>query len=334
MDLTVTFLGTGGSVPTARRSTACLLISRGGERLMFDCGEGTQRQLQKSLGLVQVDEIFLTHFHADHLLGLPGLLKSWDLGSREAPLTIYGPPGLEKLFLSLEKIFGRTRYKVALEEVDPGERLAGDGYEIEAFAVNHRVPALGYALREDERPGRFDAEKAESLGVRPGRDFGRLQGGQEVDGATGPVKPGEVMGESRPGRTVVITGDTAPSPETATAADGAQLLIHDSSFADAEVDRAAETGHSTARQAATLAAEADVGLLALVHISSRYHVGAVLGEAKEEFDRVVAPRDFDEVQIPFPERGEPLLVRNGARERGEAAEKTVDTVPAEDIGHK
>jgi ribonuclease Z len=330
MDLTVTFLGTGGSVPTARRSTASVLVSRGGERLMFDCGEGTQRQLQKSLGLVQVDEIFFTHFHADHLLGLPGLLKSWDLGSRETPLTIYGPPGLEKLFLSLEKLFGRTRYPVTLEEMQAGERLAGDGYEIEAFAVNHRVPAFGYALREDSRPGRFDARKAEELGVSAGRDFGRLQAGEEVSGSSGAVKPDQVMGESRPGRTVVITGDTAPAPETAAAADGAQLLIHDSSFADAEVDRAAETGHSTARQAATLAAQADVGMLALVHVSSRYHVGAVLDEAREEFDRVVAPRDFDEVQIPFPERGEPQLVRNGARERGEAAEKAVDTAQTED----
>ena len=304
-------------MPTARRSTASVLVSRGGERLMFDCGEGTQRQLQRSLGLVQVDEIFLTHFHADHFLGVPGLLKSYDLGAREAPLTIYGPAGLEKFFLSLEAVFGRTRFPVRLEEVADGERLAGDGYEIRPFEVSHRVPAVGYALVEDERPGRFDAEKAKELGVRPGPDFGRLQGGEAVPGAAGTVEPAEVMGDSRPGRTVVITGDTAPAPATAAAADGADLLIHDSSFADAEVARAAETGHSTARQAATLAAEARVKLLALVHISSRYHVGAVLDEAKEEFESVVAPRDFDEVELPFPERGEPRLVPNGARERSE-----------------
>ena len=329
MDLTVTFLGTGGSVPSARRSTASVLISRGGERLMFDCGEGTQRQLQRSLGLVQVDEIFLTHFHADHLLGLPGLLKTYDLGSREAPLTIYGPPGLEKLFVSLEGLFGRASYPVHLEEIGAGERLAGDGYEIRAFDVKHRVPALGYALVEDDRPGRFDAEEAERLGVRPGRDFGRLQGGEPVEGTAGQVTPQQVMGESRRGRTVVITGDTAPAPGTAAAADGADLLIHDASFADSEVGRAAETGHSTARQAAALAAEAEVGLLALVHISARYHVGEVLDEAKAEFARVFAPRDFDEVEIPFPERGEPRVVQNGARERGSAQEATIDTVQAE-----
>jgi ribonuclease Z len=292
-----------------------VLISRGGERLMFDCGEGTQRQLQKSLGLVQADEIFLTHFHADHLLGLPGLLKSYDLGAREAPLTIYGPAGLEKLFLSLESIFGRTRYPVRLEEIGAGERLAGDGYEIRSFDVSHRVAALGYALVEDDRPGRFDAAEAERLGVRPGRDFGRLQAGEAVAGSAGTVEPRQVMGEARRGRSVVITGDTSPSPDVAAAADGATLLIHDSSFADAEVDRAAETGHSTARQAAALAAAADVRLLALVHISSRYHVKAVLDEAEMEFERVVAPRDFDEIEIPFPERGEPELIRSGARQR-------------------
>ena len=330
MNLTVTFLGTGGSVPTARRSTASVLISRGGERLMFDCGEGTQRQLQRSLGLVQVDEIFLTHFHADHLLGLPGLLKSYDLGAREAPLTIYGPAGLEKLFVSLEGIFGRPRYPVKLEEIHAGERLAGDGYEIRAFAVDHRVLALGYALVEDDRPGRFDAGAAERLGVAPGRDFGRLQAGETVEGSDGPVTPDQVLGESRPGRTVVATGDTMPCPETAAAADGAQLLIHDASFADSEVDRAAETGHSTARQAAVLGAAANVGLLALVHISSRYHVGAILDEAKEEFDRVIAPRDFDEIELPFPERGEPRLIRNGARERDESADGPADEARVED----
>ena len=327
MDLTVTFLGTGGSAPSARRSTASVLISRGGERLMFDCGEGTQRQLQRSLGLVAVDEIFLTHFHADHLLGLPGLLKTYDLGGREAPLTVYGPVGLEKLFLSLEAVFGRTRFPIRLEEVEPEEQLAGDGYEIRAFAVSHRVPALGYALVEDDRPGRFDAEKAQGLGVRPGPDFGRLQSGETVQGSTGPVQPADVLGESRRGRTVVITGDTRPAPGTAGAADGADLLIHDASFADAELERAAETGHSTARQAAALAAAAKARLLALVHISSRYHVGEILDEAREEFSEVVAPRDFDEIELPLPERGGPRLVENGARRRGETAE--AETAPLE-----
>ena len=281
MNLTVTFLGTGGSVPTARRSTASVLISRGGERLMFDCGEGTQRQLQRSLGLVQVDEIFLTHFHADHLLGLPGLLKTYDLGAREAPLTIYGPAGLEKLFVSLEGIFGRPRYPVKLEEIEAGERLAGDGYEIRAFAVDHRVPALGYALAEDDRPGRFDAGAAERLGVAPGRDFGRLQAGETVDGSDGPVAPDQVLGESRPGRTVVITGDTTPCPGDRGGcrrrpAPDPRLELRRRGGRPRRGNRALDRppGRQPWEPRRTSA------LLALVHISSRYHVGAILDEAR------------------------------------------------------
>jgi ribonuclease Z len=318
MDLSVIFLGTGGSVPSARRSTASVLVARGGERLMFDCGEGTQRQLQRSLGLVQVDEIYLTHFHADHLLGIPGLLKSYDMSDRQAPLTIYGPPGLRDLFATLGRIVGRTRFELSLVELRPGGAVAKDGYEVRAFAVEHRVRACGYALVEEERPGRFDPEAARALGVPEGPAFAALQRGEEVAGASGPVGPGQVMGEARAGRTVVITGDTAPCRATVEAARGAQLLVHDGSFAEEEAQRAAETAHSTVGQAAAVAREAAVELLALVHISTRYHVGAVLDEAREVFEPTVAPRDFDVVEIPFPERGGPELIPNGARERREA----------------
>ncbi len=318
MDLSVAFLGTGGSVPTARRATASLLIARGGERLMFDCGEGTQRQMQRSLGLVQVNEIYLTHFHADHFLGLPGLIKTYDLTERERPLRIYGPPGLGDLFEVLRPILGRSRFEISLVEVEPGEVVAHEGYAICAFEVEHRVRACGYSLVEEERPGRFDAEAAIRLGVPEGPAFGALQRGESVEGNSGTVTPDHVMGGTRSGRTVVISGDTAPCHSTADAARGAELLIHDASFAEEEVQRAAETGHSTAGQAAALAREAEVGMLALVHISSRYHVGAVLEEAREVFRNSVAPRDFDLVELPFPERGEPLLVPNGARDRSEA----------------
>jgi ribonuclease Z len=318
MDLSVIFLGTGGSVPSARRSTASVLVARGGERLMFDCGEGTQRQLQRSLGLVQADEIYLTHFHADHLLGRPGLLKSYDMSDRQAPLTIYGPSGLRDLFATLGRIVGRTGFELSLVELRPGEAVAKEGYEVRAFAVEHRVRACGYALVEEERPGRFDPEAARALGVQEGPAFAALQRGEEVPGAAGPVSPGQVMGEARQGRTVVITGDTAPCRATVEAARGAQLLVHDGSFAEEEAQRAAETAHSTVGQAAAVAREAGVELLALVHISSRYHDGAVLDEAREVFEPTVAPRDFDLVEIPFPERGGPELVPNGARERREA----------------
>ncbi len=317
MDLSVAFLGTGGSVPTARRATASVLIARGGDRIMFDCGEGTQRQMQRSLGLVQVDEIYLTHFHADHFLGLPGLLKTYDLTDRERPLMVHGPRGLRELFASLRPILGRSRYEIELVEVEPGEGVAHDGYEIRPFEVEHRVRACGYALVEEDRPGRFDAETAIGLGVPEGPAFGALQRGESVEGSSGTVSPADVMGEARSGRTVAITGDTAPCVSTVEAARGAELLIHDSSFAEEEVQRAAETGHSTAGQAAALAREAAVKMLALVHISSRYHVKAILEEAREEFRAAIAPRDFDIVEIPFPERGEPQLVPNGARERSE-----------------
>jgi len=325
VDLSAIFLGTGGSVPSARRSTASVLIARGGERLMFDCGEGTQRQLQRSLGLIQVDAIYLTHFHADHILGLPGLLKSYDLTDRELPLSVYGPPGLRDLFAILKPIVGRIGFELRLVELTPGETVPADGYEIQAFEAAHSARANGYALVEATRPGRFDVEAAKRLGVPEGPAFAALQRGETVAGAAGPVTPEQVVGSSRPGRTVVVTGDTAPSPATVAAAADAELLIHDASFAEEEVQRAAETGHSTVGQAAAVAREAHVKMLALVHISSRYHVGKVLEEAQDVYEPTVAPKDFDVIEIPFPERGYPELIPNGARDRG--ASGTASTEP-------
>ncbi len=324
MDLSAIFLGTGGSVPSARRSTASVMLVRGGRRMMFDCGEGTQRQLQRSVGLTQVDEIFLTHFHADHILGLPGLLKTYDLTAREEPLTIYGPRGLHDLFKTLGRLIGRTDYDLELVEMDPGDAVPHDGARVEAFAVEHSVRANGYVLIEEERPGRFDPEAAKRLGVREGPAFAVLQRGEEVEGEAGAVRPEDVMGERRLGRTVAITGDTAPCHSTVSAAADADLLVHDASFSEEEVQRAADTGHSTVGQAAAVAREAHVKMLALVHISSRYHVGKVLEEAREVFEPTLAPRDFDVIEIPFPERGEPQLVPNGARERAEQAQVPAD----------
>jgi ribonuclease Z len=324
MDLAVTFLGTGGSVPSARRSTASVLMTRGGERLLFDCGEGTQRQMQRSLGLVQADEIYLTHFHADHVLGLPGLLKTYDLTDRQVPLKIYGPPGLTELFQVFSPLVGRLGYALDLVQLGPGDAVEHDDYEVRPFEASHRnARANGYALVEAERPGRFDPAAAAAAGVPEGPAYAALQRGETVEGDAGPVAPDQVMGPSRPGRTVVVTGDTAPSPATVSAAADADLLVHDASFAEEETARAAETGHSTFAQAAGVAAEAHVKMLALVHISSRYHVGKVIEEAKEVFEPTIAPRDFDLVELPFAERGEPHLVPNGARE-------TRDVPPAND----
>jgi ribonuclease Z len=320
VDLDVIFLGTGGSVPTARRATACVLVRRGGERLLFDCGEGAQRQMQRSTGLVQLDEIYVSHLHADHYLGIPGLLKTYDLHDRQRPLRIVGPPGLRALFAAIRRIVGRVRYPLELVELGAGEAVAHEGYEIRSFAVAHRITAYGFALVERGRPGRFDPELAAGLGVAPGPDFGRLQRGEEVPGRDGSVvRPGQVMGETRPGRKVVISGDTAPCEMTKIAAHRADLLIHDGSFADEETERAAETGHSTARQAAELARSAEVAMLALVHVSSRYRIESVVAEAREVMADTFAPRDFDLVEIPLPERGPPLLVERGARRRREPA---------------
>jgi ribonuclease Z len=318
VDLTVTFLGTGGSVPSARRSTASVLVAHGGERLLFDCGEGTQRQMQRSLGLVQVDEIYFTHFHADHVLGLPGLLKTYDLLDRELPLVVYGPPGLGEMFDGLRRIIGRLCFDLELVELKPDEPVFYDSYEVRPFEVAHSTRAYGYALIEDERPGRFDPTAAEAMGVREGPAFAALQRGEEVEGEKGPVSPSQVMGPTREGRTIVLTGDTAPCPATVKAAADAELLIHDSSFSDEDVQRAKETGHSTVGQAVSVAEEAKVKMLALVHISSRYHVGTLLEDAREAFPPTVAPRDFDQIEIPFPERGEPKLIPDGARNRDES----------------
>jgi ribonuclease Z len=316
MELAVTFLGTGGSVPSARRSTASVLVTRGGERLLFDCGEGTQRQMQRSLGLVQADEIYLTHFHADHVLGIPGLLKTYDLTDRQVPLKIYGPPGLTELFQVFSPLVGRLGFALDLVQLGPGDAVEHDGYEVRPFEASHRsTRANGYALVEAERPGRFDPAAAAAAGVPEGPAYAALQRGETVEGDAGPVAPDLVMGPSRPGRTVVVTGDTAPSPATVSAAADADLLVHDASFAEEETARAAETGHSTFAQAAGVAAEAHVKMLALVHISSRYHVGKVIEEAKEVFEPAVAPKDFDVIELPFAERGEPQLIPNGAVDR-------------------
>src|SRR5436190_4876369 len=305
MNLDVLFVGTAGSAPTARRGLPATLIRRGGDRLLFDCGEGTQRQLVRSIGLIELEEVFITHFHADHVLGLPGLLKTFSLRGRERPLTVYGPPGLEGLFAGLGPIIGRTTFELRLDEIRPNGELRRDGYRIAAFEVDHGVRAQGYALVEDERPGHFDPEKAGALGLTPGPEFGRLQRGETVNG----VRPEQVMGEPRRGRKVVIAGDTAPSEMTEAVAFEADLLVHEATFADEDAARAADTRHSTARQAAEVAAAAKVRMLALTHVSPRYGGGELRDEARAVFGNTIVPRDFDRVDIPFPERGEPVHVK-------------------------
>ncbi len=316
MDLDVVFLGTSGSAPTARRAPSATLVRRGGERLLIDCGEGTQRQLLRSdVGLVDIEEVFLTHLHADHFLGLPGMLKTFALRGRDLPLTVRGPRGTRALMASMGRLIGRLTYDLDIVELSPGEALTRDGYRLQAFSVSHGIEAIGYALVEEPRPGRFDVEAADTLGVPPGRERGSLQRGEVVvlsDGSV--VKPEDVLGEARPSRKLVLTGDTAPAPSVVEAAAGADLLVHEATFLADERVRARETDHSTAGEAARVASEAGVKLLALTHVSNRYGGAAVEEEAREVFAATVVPRDFDVIELPFPERGEPRLVPRGARQ--------------------
>jgi ribonuclease Z len=305
MDLSLFFAGTAGSVPTARRGLPALLVRRGGEKLLFDCGEGTQRQLLSTVGLPEIDAVFLTHFHTDHWLGLPGMLKSFELRDRESPLTVYGPPGTADLLGTVRRVIGRLRYPFAIVELGAGDAVPLQDAEVSAFNVRHRGQAYGYALVEDERPGRFDAELAQSLGVAFGPDFGRLQRGEVVDG----VAPEQVIGPARPGRKVVISGDTAPCEMVRVAAHEADVLVHEATFLHEDVERARETGHSTARQAAELAAEAQVRLLVLTHLSTRYGGREIRDEARAIFAHTEVPRDFDLIEVPLPEKGEPELQR-------------------------
>src|SRR5215207_2614259 len=291
MDLSLFFAGTAGSVPTARRGLPAILLRAGGERILLDCGEGTQQQLLRSAGLPELDAIFISHYHLDHWLGLVGMLKTFDLRARERPLTIHGPPGLKALFAMLRPVFGRT------------------GYSIASFPVRHRVQAYGYAFVEDDRPGRFDADTARALGVSEGPDFGRLQRGETVGG----VRPEQVVGEDRPGRRIVYSGDTAPCQAVEVLADRADVLVHEATFLSDALSRARETGHSTAAQAAEIARDAGVRLLALCHLSTRYFPREIRDEARAVFPSTVVPRDFDAIDVPFPERGEPVLVK-GERE--------------------
>jgi ribonuclease Z len=305
MELQVFFAGTGGSVPTARRGLPAILVRAGGDRLLFDCGEGTQRQLLRSVGLPDLDAVFLTHYHADHWLGLPGMLKTFDLRGRDKPLTVYGPPGLRALFDALRPVYGRVSYPVTFRELERHEEVGFGGYVVSSFPVEHRVPAFGYAFLEDDRPGRFDAEAAQRLGVQPGPDFGRLQRGETVDG----VRPEQVIGADRTGRRVVISGDTAPCQAVEAVAHEADVLVHEATFTEDERVRARETGHSTARQAAEIARDAGVRLLALTHLSTRFFPREIRDEARATFGDTVVPRDFDAIDVPFPERGGPELVK-------------------------
>ncbi|MBO9532860.1 MAG: ribonuclease Z [Solirubrobacteraceae bacterium] len=321
MDLSVFFAGTGASAPSARRGLSATLLRAGGDRLLVDCGEGTQRQLVRSVGLPELDVILITHLHADHWFGLPGLLKTFDLRDRQTPLELFGPPGLKGLLERIAPTFGKVGYPLDVEELDIDESLRFDGYRVQTFATRHRGPSLGYVFVEDDRPGRFDAERATELGAQPGPEFGQLQRGERVRG----IDPSDVMGPPRAGRRIVFTGDTRPSDSTVVAATGADLLVHEGTFADAERERAGETAHSTGVQAAEVARDADVRLLAVNHIAARVHAGEMEREVRAVFERSVVVRDFDEIELPLRDRGDPVHRRWSERTPADRAATTKES---------
>ncbi|MDH5234960.1 MAG: ribonuclease Z [Gemmatimonadota bacterium] len=305
MSLSLRFLGTSASRPTVERGLTSLALTREGETLLFDCGEGTQRQMMRwGVGFTLAD-IFFSHFHTDHFLGVLGLLKTLALQGREEPMRLWGPRGATALFkrsegLGLEKL----TFPLTVTEVEPGAAIARKEYEIRPFAADHRNgAALGYALVEFERRGRFDPERAATLGIPEGPLWGRIHKGEAVtldDGRV--IQPTELVGPTRPGRTIVITGDTRPCAATIAAATDADLLVHEATFGDEDAARAAETKHSTAREAATVAQMAGVRTLVLTHFSARYSrdPSDLAREAREAFGgTLVMAKDGLEIEVPF-----------------------------------
>jgi ribonuclease Z len=303
----ITLLGTAAARPTPGRNVAGLAVQHEGDLILWDCGEGTQRQMMRYNTGFNVGAIFVTHLHADHFLGIPGLLRTLGLQGHRERVEVFGPPGSRGVLESAVRLGNdRVPFPVDVQEVEPGTAVSRAGYQVEAFAVSHGVPAVGYALQEPERLGRFDVERARMLGVREGPDFGRLHRGETVEGAEGPVGPEEVVGPPRRGRRVVYTGDTRPTRKVLTAAQGADLLIHEATFSEEEKDRARSTGHSTALGAARLARDAGAVRLVLTHLSARYadDVDPLVREARSAFPGVRVGRDGMTVEIPYPEDGE------------------------------
>lgn len=303
----VTFLGTAAARPTVRRNVSAIALQREGECFLLDCGEGTQRQMMRYGTGFGVRDVFVTHLHADHFLGITGLLRTMALQGRTDPLRIFGPDASRG---TLEQVVSlgvnRVPFPLTIEELRPHQRVEYDEFDVVAFHADHRTSALGYAFVEHERLGRFDVERARALGVPEGRLFGKLHSGEAVEVEGRRVEPADVVGPSRPGRVVVYSGDTRPSNATLEIARGASLLIHEATFGDEESDRARQTYHSTARGAAALAAEAGVVRLYLTHVSARYSDDSSVleGEAREAFPDAVIARDGMSVEIPHNDDAE------------------------------
>jgi ribonuclease Z len=305
MSLALQFLGTAASRPTIERNVASLAITREGETLLVDCGEGTQRQMMKYGVSFNFGDLFITHWHADHYLGLMGLCRTLVLQDRTAPLRLWAPKGAERFVKKMDGLgLERLSFPLEVTELAPGDVVPRDGYAIRCFPLDHRgAPSLGYALVEAERRGRFNPDKARAMGIPEGPLWGKIHKGEPVTLENGTVvHPHELVGPTRAGRTVVVTGDTRPTEATVEAAAGADLLVHEATFADEEAARAVETGHSTAREAATIAARAGVRRLALTHLSARYtrDTTDLDREARSVFAETLIARDGMEIALAYP----------------------------------
>lgn len=289
--LRLTFLGTSAAQPTIHRNLSGIAVKADTDALLFDCGEGSQRQMVRFGTGFSVDAVFFTHFHADHYLGIIGFLRTLGMGGRDEPLLLYGPPPAKRLLHQAVHLgVERLEFPIDIRELRAGDVVDRGNYCVRAVQADHRVNALGYVLEEHTRPGRFDVEKAKALGVPSGPLFGKLQKGEFVEASDGRiVKPEDVLGEARAGRKLVISGDTRPSQHMIDASRGADLLIHESTFSDDEQARAIETKHSTAREAGRVAREAGVRRLILTHLSSRHDTepGRLASQAREEFKGTV-----------------------------------------------
>lgn len=303
MLLKITFLGTSGTVPSVERNSPAIFVQFGGHRFLFDCGEGTQRQMMiAKTGFRNLDNIFISHLHTDHFIGLFGLLETMSLNERTKPLNVYAPRA--KVLKALFDVFGydMLNYPINVRELRDGEEVKFDGFKIMAFKTEHIVQSVGYAVIEDERRGKFDRDKAEKeLGIPPGPLYAKLARGESIVWNGKLITPEMVLGEKRRGRKVVYTGDTRPTERTVEVARGADILIHDAAFREELKDWAIESGHSTAKEAAEVAKQAGVKKLILTHISTRYSkdVSPLLEEAKEVFENTTVAEDFLNLEVKY-----------------------------------